>query len=293
MRKRPAKRWVNWWISSAGRIPTWKSTTTAWNRKEDVSEAKLDARPASWLHLWVGGAWVDQDVEIVPAAAEIVVPGGQGGEFKRSIDRVSAGADVTFGPVTLGADWQTDEADAAVVRTDYLDRERLRGRVGLKLGKFLKVLATGERINLENPTAGILYDADVTHWAADLDITPFDALTVHGGYDSYESNSQLLVRVPHDFTTETSIYLEDGENVEGSLALKLGRFLLEGGANQYSNEGDLPFELNRTYARFDVSITDAIGVYGQYEKREYTETMLSAADYTADRYGIFVRWASK
>jgi hypothetical protein len=269
------------------------SAATAWNRQEDVGEAKVIARPASWLHLWVAGARVDQDVTIEPAAAEIVVPGGQGGSYTRSVDRVSAGADADFGPVAVGVDWQQDDAGAAVVRTDYLDRDRLRGRVTVKLGSFLKVLGTGERINLENPTPGILYDAEVTHWAADLDVTPIAALTIHGGYDSYESTSSLLIRLPHNFATETSVYLEDGENVEGSVSLKLGRVLVEAGANQYSNEGDAPFDLDRSYGRVDIAVNDVLGFYLQYEKREYTEKLLTAADYTADRYGFFVRWASK
>jgi len=269
------------------------SAATAWDRQEDIGEAKVIARPATWLNFWVAGSKVDQDVTIVPAAAEVVVPGGQGGSYTRAIDRVAAGADVTAGPVGLAVDWQKDDADAAVVRTDYLNRDRLRGRISLKIGTILRVLGTGERINLENPTAGILYDADITHWAAALDITPIAALTFHGGYDSYESNSQLLIRMPHDFSTETSIYLEDGENIEGSVALKLGRFLVEAGHSQYRNEGDLPFDLDRQYARFDVGITGEVGIYGQYEQREYTEKLLTAADYSADRFGLFVRWASK
>ncbi len=274
-------------------ITTLLSATTAWDRGEDVSEARLVARPVTWLSVWVAGAWVDQDLTIVPAAAEIVVPGGQGGTFKRSIDRLSAGADANLGPVTLGADYLKDDADAAVVRSDYLDRDRLRTRATVKVGSFLKVLATGEWINLKNPTVGIQYDADVTHWAAGLDLTPIPALTLHGGYDSYESDSRVLIRLPQDFSTVPSIYAEDGENIEGSASLKLGRFLLEAGANQYTNKGDLPFDLNRTYARIDIGITGELGVYGQYEKREYTEKLLSAADYTADRYGLFVRWTSK
>jgi hypothetical protein len=274
-------------------VTTLLSAATAWDRSEDTSEAKLVARPSTWLSLWAAGAWVDQDLTIAPAAAEIVVPGGQGGRFKRSIDRFSAGADVTAGPVTLGADYQKDSADVAVMRTDYLDRDRLRGRAVLKIGSFVKVLASGERTKLKDPDSSIQYDAKVTHWEAGVDVTPIDPLTIHGGYDKYTSDSHMLIRLPQDFSTAPSVYAEDGKNVDGSASLKLGRFLVEAGANRYTNAGDLPFDLNRTYARFDVALAGGLGVYGQYERREYTEKNLSAADYTADRYGVFVRWASK
>ncbi len=55
----------------------------------------------------------------------------------------------------------------------------------------------------------------------------------------------------------------------------------------------LPFDLDRTFARVDVDLTDAIGVYGLFEHRAYSETLLPLADYESDRYGVFLRWASK
>jgi hypothetical protein len=284
---------VNFSGADPKNLMTLVSAATAWDRGEDASELRLLARPTSWISVWVGGARLNQDVAIDPAAAEIVVPGGQGGSYSRQVDRLSAGADATIGPVVVGVDYLTDDADAAVVRTDYTDRDRFRAHATVNIGKFLKVLGSGEWINMKNPAAGILYDADVTHWAAGVDVMPIDALTIHGGYDKYESNSQILIRIPHDFSTQTSIYAEDGENVEGNAALKLGRFMVEAGANQYSNKGDLPFDLDRTYARFDVTVTGGLGVYGQYEKRKYREKQFSPADYDADRYGLFVRWASK
>jgi hypothetical protein len=274
-------------------VTTLVSAATAWDTKEDASEAKLIARPTTWLRLWAAGDWIDRDVTITPAVAEVVVPGGQGGTFKRSIDRVSGGADLTLGPVTLGAEYLKDNADNAIVRTDYTDRDRLRARASVKLNSFLTFIASGDQTNLKNPAAGIQYDATVKHWAAGLDILPIAALVIHGGYDKYTSDSQVLIRVPQDFTTEASIYAEDGKNVEGSATLKLGGWLIAAGANQYRNDGDLPFDLDRSWARVDIAVFDGVGVYGQYERRKYTEKLYAAADYTSDRYGLFLRWASK
>ena len=266
---------------------------TAWERDEDFAEGKVVARPATWLKLWAGGGSLDQEVTITPAAAEVVVPGGQGGTFGRSIDRISAGADLTFGPVTLGADWLEDDANRALVRTDYLDRERLRARAGVKLGSLVRFLGTAEWIDLANPTAGIQYDAEIEHLAASVEVTPVEAFTLHAGYDTYTSDSTVIFRTPQDFSTGPSIYAEDGESIDGGISLKLGRFKVDAGASRYRNEGDMAFDLDRTYARFDVQINDAVGVYGQYESRDYDETLLPIADYSADRYGLFLRWSSK
>ena len=284
---------VNFSGVSTGTLTALLTADTAFERDEDYVEGKVVARPTTWLHLWAGGGSLDQEVTITPAAAEIVVPGGQGGSFGRSIERISAGADLTLGPVTLGADWQEDDANDALVRTDYLDRERLRARAGVKLGGSVRVLGTAEWIDLANPTPGIEYDAEIEHLALAAEVTPLPALTLHASYDTYTSDSTVIFRTPQDFSTGPSVYAEDGESIDGGVSLKLGRFRVDAGASRYSNEGDVPFDLDRAYARLDLQINDAVGVYGQYESREYTETLLPIADYSADRYGLFLRWSSQ
>ncbi len=284
---------VNFSNADPATVAALLAADTAWERDEDFAEGKVVVRPVKWLRLWAGGGSLDQEVTITPAAAEIVVPGGQGGSYGRSIERLSAGADLDLGPVTLGVDWLEDDANRALVRTDYLDRERLRARAGVKLGSLVRFLGTAEWIDLANPTPGIQYDAEIEHLAASVEVTPVEAFTLHAGYDIYSSDSTVIFRTPQDFSTGPSIYAEDGESIDGGVSLKLGRFKIDAGASRYSNEGDMPFDLDRTYARFDVQITDAIGVYGQYESRDYDETLLPIADYSADRYGLFLRWSSK
>lgn len=266
---------------------------TAWERDEDVAEGKLVFSAVSWLRVWGAAARVGQDVSILPDIAEIVVPGGQGGSFRREIDRVSAGADADFGVVSLGGDWSKDEADQAVVRTDYLDRKKLRGRIAFKLGSVARLVGTAEKIESSNPQAGIRYDGEVKHWAADLELTPVETIAIRVGYDTYQSDSSLIVRRPQDLGFEPSIYAEDGKNVEGSISAKLGHFTIDVGGNRYSNEGDLAFDLDRTYARFDIGLSDAFGIYGSFERRKYDEKALALANFEGDRYGIFLRWAGK
>ena len=278
---------------STGNIAALLAADTAWERSDDLADVKIVVRPARGFQIWAGGGSLDQQVSITPAAAQIVVPGGQGGLYDRSIQRRSAGADGTLGPVTLGVDWLRDETDDAIVRTDYLDRERLRARAGVKLSTWLRILGTAEWSELENPTVGIQYDAEIEHYGAALEVTPIEALTVRAGYDTYTSDSTILIRAPQDFSTSPAIYAEDGESIDGGVSLKLGRVRLDAGVSQYSNEGDMPFDLDRTYGRLDVQITDAIGVYGQFESRDYNEALLPIADYSADRYGLFLRWSSQ
>lgn len=269
------------------------AATTAWERDEDLTEAKLVVNPVAWLRIWGSAGKVSQDITITPALAEIVVPGHQGGVFARDIDRVSGGAELDLGVVALGGDWTKDDSDQTVVRTDFTDRKRLRGHITFKLSDVVRLRGVAEKIESSNPTRGIGYDGEVKHWGANLELNPIEAITIRGGYDSYKADSRLNTRSPYPPAPDVSVYAEDGDNVEGSISAKLGRFTLGVGANRYSNQGDFEFDLDRSYARFDLDITDQFGVYGQLERRKYDEKTLPAANFEADRFGLFLRWNGK
>ncbi|HPC84126.1 MAG TPA: hypothetical protein P5234_12305 [Thermoanaerobaculaceae bacterium] len=269
------------------------TATTAWERDEDVAEAKLVVNPVPWLRLWGSAGKIDQSLTITPALAEIVVPGNQGGTFERDIDRLSGGAELDFGVIAVGGDWSKDDADRPVVRTDFTERTRLRGRVTLKLSSLLRVRGVAERIESSNPTQGIGYNGEVKHWGANLEFNPIEAVTIRGAYDRYRSDSRLAIFTPYPPAAAVSAYAEDGRNLEGSVSARLGRFTLGAGANRYTNEGDFEFDLDRTFARFDVGITEQLGVYGQFERRTYDEKTLPIAGFEADRYGLFLRWSGK
>ena len=282
---------LNFSGATMGDLTTVLEADTAWQRDEEAAQLKVVARPLQWLRLWGEASRVSQDVAIVAAAAEIVIPGGQEGSFQRDIDRLAAGAEVAFGPLVVSADWQSDDTNTAIVRADYLERDRLRTRATLKLGSWARLLATGEWIQASNPTSGIDYDAEISRYGGELEITPLEWLLVRGSYDRYESDSSMTIRRPQDFVLVPSLYIEHGDNVEASAAATFGRFKLEAGGNRYQNEGDIPFSLDRTFARFDVGLTSAVGVYGLIERREYSEDNLALADYEATRVAVFLRWA--
>ncbi|MFZ5786137.1 MAG: hypothetical protein ACOY3Y_06815 [Acidobacteriota bacterium] len=274
-------------------VATVLDASTAWERDEDVAELRVTARPTSWLRLWGALSQASQDVDLTPDAAEIVVPGGQGGSFTRDIDRLSAGVAATFGVFGLSAEWAEDDADRAVVRSDYLDRERMRVRASLKLGPMLTLIGTGEWIDTANPTPGVDYTAEIERWALDLEFTPAEQLSVRGGWHTYDSDSRIVTRVPHDFSLSHSVYVEEGEDVDVSMAARFAAVGVEAGVASYTNEGSQPFDLDRTWARLDIGLTSSVGLYGMFERRNYDEKLLSLARFDADRYGLFVRWSRK
>lgn len=284
---------VNFSGAFPGDLSTVLGADTAWERDESVAEAKLIARPLPWLRAWASTATVDQKITIVPALAEIVVPGGQGGSFRRDLDRLAGGAVVRLGVLSVGGDWTREEADRVVVRTDFTERKRLRGHLTLQLADKLRATATAEKIESSNPDPAIDYAAEVKHWAASVEVTPIPPLTVRAGYDSFRSDSTLRILKPQELRPDLSLYAEDGESLEASAQARVSGFALEVGVNRYRNRGSFPFDLKRFFTRFEVDLTQQLGVYAQLEQREYEESPLPQAYFDADRYGLFLRWTGK
>jgi hypothetical protein len=271
-------------------INTLLTSNTAMERDENVLELKASTRNLDPLHLWAAYGSSKQDLTVTPDAAEIVVPGGQGGSFSREVKLYSAGATVAFSGFKLGFDWKKDDADHAIVRTDYLNQERWRARLSWTAGQFLRLVGTAEHIKGENPTAGVDRDATTKHWAGDLELTPLKDLAVRLGYGVYKADSTITIRQPQDFTLVPSVYSEDGTSKEAAASYRFGRGGFEAGFSKFENTGSMALTLDRTFARADFDFTVNWGVLLQYEKRKYQEDSLSIADYDAKWYGVFLRW---
>ena len=281
---------VNFSGADPQRITDLLNVQDAMKRDENVVEARLSSSYLGPLHLWVGWARSDQNLTVSPAAAEIVVPGGQGGRFDRVVKRTSAGATLALADVKLALDWKKDDADNAVVRTDYLNLERWRGRATWTAGKYLQIVGTGERIKAENPTPGIDQAATTKHWEGDVVLTPVEPLSVRLGYGVYKVDSAITIRVPQDFSLEPSLYLEDGTSKDASVTYKIGRFSFDAGYSRFENTGDLALKLDRRTLGCDFDITPAVAASLRFDKREYSEVALPIDNFDAKIYGVFLRW---
>jgi len=271
-------------------INTMLTSNTAMERDENVLELKASTRNLGPVQLWGAYGTSKQDLTVTPDAAEIVVPGGQGGSFSREVKLYSAGATLTVSSLKLAFDWKKDDADNAIVRTDYLKLERWRARLSWTAGQFLRLVGTAENIKGENPTVGIDRDATTKHWAGDVEVTPVKDLVFRLGYGAYNVDSTTTIRQPQDFTLLPSVYSEDGTSKDVAASYRFGRGGVEAGYSKFENTGSMALTLDRTFARADFDFTKEWGVLVQFEKRKYQEDALSIADYDARWYGVFLRW---
>src|SRR5664280_438905 len=281
---------VNFSGADPKNVSTLINAQDAIQRDEKVVEARISSNNLGPLHLWAGWARADQNLDVSPAAAEIVVPGGQGGRFDRVVKRTSAGATLALADVKLAVDWKKDDADNAVVRTDYLNLERWRGRATWTAGKFLQLVGTAEHIKAENPTPGIDQASTTKHWEGNVVLTPVTALSVSLGYGVYKVDSAITIRTPQDFGLEPSRYTEDGTSKDASLTYKVGRFGFDAGYSQFENSGDLALKLDRATVGCDFDFTPTLGASLRFDKHMYREIALPIDNFDAKIYGVFLRW---
>jgi hypothetical protein len=206
------------------------------------------------------------------------------------VDSVDVGAGLVFTGFKLVVDYRVDDGDMAILRTDFRDRTRLRGRIDINPVRWFRLLGTYETISNENDDPNIVLDADTDHWAVDLELMPVEQLVIRGAWDRYETESSILYRRPQDFGIEPSLHAEDAELIEGSILWNGNRFYLMGGYSSLDNDGSLPFQLDRIFGRLAFDFTDAWGLAVEYDNHEYTESAFTLADFEAERYGVFLRW---
>lgn len=267
------------------------STDNSLERGETTFNVGVRARAIGPFTAWAFFHQTDQDLTYSPDLAEIIVPGGQGGTFDRSIDSIDLGGSFNKAGFTLTAAWRSDEADQPVTRTDFLDRDRSRLRAyWTSPARKVRVGATAERIEQSNDSAGFQYDSEIKQVSADLEISPIDPVQFWLNWSDYQVDTSILIRLPQNFETVPSIHGEDGDSIEAGLRLFVRRLTADLSFGQFQNEGTYPFDIDRFRARLGYDFNDRYGIAGEWSHDEYSEDLLGLGDYDADRIGVFLRW---
>ncbi len=271
-------------------IETLVEAESGYERQDSIGSLRFDLRDIGPFSLWADYAVNSQSLSVSQDVAQIVLPYGQEGDFDRRIENFEVGGMVHFGGLKILLDVGAQDADQIIMRTDFNDRSRIRGRVDWTIGHMFRVLATAESIDSDNNSSEVGYEAETRRYALDLGFTPSDNFRLGLAWDTYQTDTEIPYRVPHDFSVAQSIYAEDGELLTGDLWWKISIFTLRAAYSTFENTGSFPFQMDRAFARVAVDITDNIGIAGEYENWDYSEDMFPIADYDADRYGIYLRW---
>ncbi|MGH9443269.1 MAG: hypothetical protein ACRD16_13455 [Thermoanaerobaculia bacterium] len=266
---------------------------TSVERTDEVFDATIEARRFGPLAVRAGWSQTRQDVIVAEDPSEIVLPGGQGGAFRRTIRSLEAGATFAQNGVSLGADFRRERADDAVLRTDFLDRDRYRLRAAWNMKEIFRLSAAAEQIDSSNDRTGVGYDGRLRQYGGTLEGWPAKILRLRLSAEKYQADSKILFRVPQTFDTDRSIHEEDGRSLEGGFSLLLSPVSVEGAYGRFRNGGSFPFDIDRASARASVDVTKNASLIAEWRRDKYREGAAAESglgSYDANRYGLFVRW---
>jgi hypothetical protein len=271
-------------------IQTILNAQTSVDRTEDVWDVQVAAKALGPFGVRAGYSRIEQDLTVTQDPSEILVAGGQGGNFTRNINRVEGALTFGTGPFFAAAEASWDDADQAVLRTDYLTRNRERARITWKGFSWLTVGATGLWIDQKNDTLGINSKGSSRLYTGDLVLTPIKAVRARGAYSKVQADNSIPIRAPQDFTVLDSVNREDGELWEAGLGLKFDKLAIDGFWSRFANEGSYEYRLYRGGARADFDATAHVGLIGEWSVDRYLDYQISSSNFRANRYGVYLKW---
>jgi hypothetical protein len=273
-----------------GDLETLVDAENGYERDEQQLTARLNAGGGGPVLVWaeVGSRSIDLDVS--QDVSQIVTPGGHEGSYERSTDLYGVGLAYLFGPSRISVDVAAETSDEVIVRTDFDDRLRLRGRADITFTSWFRALLTAEYIDASNTDSGVGYEAKTHHYALDLDFTPTENLSFRLAWDRFENDTEIPIRIPQTLEITDSVFSENGTLLEGGLLWRISRFTIDLGYLQFDNTGSFEFDSSRAFVRFGVDFTDHWAAALEYEANDYEEEVLDLAQFEATRIGVYARW---
>jgi len=261
------------------------------SRNEEVENAVVSARAIGPFAFRGEYRETEQIVNVTPDLSEIVVPGAQGGDFTRRVHTLDASGTYTQSGLMLGAAWRKDNANQLIFRTDFLGRDRVRLRGSWTSPKnVFRAGVTAERTNQSDGRPDIGYSAEIRQYSGDVEVVPVTWLHLRGSVSEFHAGSNILFRQPQDFSLAQSVQIDTGRANEGGLSILRGPFSLDASLGRFENRGTTPFDIDRYRVRLTFDFKSKTGIAAEWNRDKYSEVSPSFGDFTASRYGVYLRW---
>ncbi len=269
------------------------AANTTLDRTEDVYEVNAVFRGLGPFSLRGGYSQTNQDLTVTPDPSEIVVPGGQGGTFQRSIKTYDVAANYTAAGFTFGGDYRNERADTEVVRIDFRKRDRYRVRLAYQAKGIFRISGTAMQLDVHNDDFGVDLSGRIRQWGGELELTPVKPVYFRLTGDKYQADNSIPIRQPQDFSVIQSVQVENGTSWDGSVGVTLARVDLQAGYAWFQNKGIFPFTINRARLRAEVPIAKNFSGIAEFAKDKYIEKATDQPNlgyFDANRYGFCIRW---
>jgi hypothetical protein len=269
---------------------------TAVDRTDKVYDANVTATMLGPFSINGGWTQTKQDVTVTPDAAEIVVPGGQGGTYERTVNTYGGGATFSAYGITLTGDYRKDDANQPIFRTDYISRDRYKFRGMWNFKDFLRIGAQFQETKAADDIVEIGYETKVRDVQADLELSLFkNMLTLRGAGGEFQVNRSILIRVPQNFDIVQENQTENGHTWEGGLTFRWERLSIDGAYLWMNNNGSIPFTVDRARVRAEFDFVKTLGLVfewlnDKYNERDAFDQAGPLANYNANRYYVGLHW---
>ena len=269
---------------------------TAVERQDTIFDAGVTAQMLGPFSVNAGWSQLQQDVLATPDASEIIVPGGQGGEFERTVNTFGGGFTFAACGVTLTGDYRHDDANQPIFRTDFINRDRYKFRGLWNYKDVLKVGAVFSETHADDDIVEIGYKVKVREFVADVEVSLLkNMLTLRASGGEFATNREILIRVPQDFEIVPTKQKEFGHTWEGGLHFLWKDFSLDAAYLWMNNNGSIPFTVDRFRVVADYFFLKNLGATfewldDKYRERPAFDQAGSLADYNGNRYYVGLHW---
>lgn len=266
-------------------------TESTFDRQIDTVEAAAAFRLFPSLTLRLGASQSDYTVDIAEDLEEISVPGNQSGTFERSVDSLEGSATYASSMFNFNASYLREEADRPVVRMDFMDRDRIRARVGFNSpgGKF-RAGVSAQNTEQDNETNSVGLDASAREYTFDAELAPWETFVVRGAWSQMKLDSEVTIRRPETFALDVSRHEEDWNALELGFAVMSDPFSFDVSAARMENEGTIPYTSNRYRARGIWNVRKHLGLSAEWARDLYDQKPESWGKFQGDRFGMYVRY---
>ncbi len=262
------------------------------SRSEETFDLGVAARKVGPFGLRFSYSHTKQGTSVSEDVAEIVVPGGQSGEYKRAINTYDAGLTFSLGILTLGGEYRGQNADQSVMRSDFTARTTWRGRAVVQIGKLARIAGTGQWTSESNDSLGINSTGTFRQVGGDVDLTPTEWLSFRFSGNNFAAQTHIPILNPINLSALDSVNIGDGRSYEGGMILRMKPVQLDVSGGKYWNFGSFGFRMDRVRGRLEVPLVKRFSVVGELGYDRYTETAYTYGDFGSTRVGLYAHWAA-
>ena len=109
---------------------------------------------------------------------------------------ITAGMTFSLGGVVVDASYRGDQADQAILRSDFTSRSTWKARLTFSTLKIVRISGTGLWSWQSNTQTGINSDGKFRQYGGDIDIMPISALTLRFSGNAFRSDTTFPILTP-------------------------------------------------------------------------------------------------